>query len=92
MTAIAVYFVSSIILKTVFSVDILFPCIWETLFSINCPGCGLTTALIKIVTFDFYSAYLTNPLISLVLPIGLFCIISDFYKFTNGLNALPTKK
>ncbi len=81
MAIVAMYFVISIMLKIIFSIDILIPCIWKTLFHFNCPGCGLTTAFIKIMSLNIKDAYNANPLIFIILPLGLFLIYKDFLKF-----------
>lgn len=81
MSGIALYFVVSVTLKVLFSIDILIPCLWKSLFHFDCPGCGLTTAFIKILTVDFHGAFQTNPLILILIPFGLFYIYSDIKKF-----------
>lgn len=81
MSGIVVYYMVAIQLKIVFSIDILLPCLWKTLFHVECPGCGLTTAFIKILTLDISGAYDSNPLIFIVLPVGLFYIYKDIMQF-----------
>ena len=56
MSRIVIYFMVSIVFKIGFSVDILISCLWKTLFHFECPGCGLTTAFMKILTLDISSA------------------------------------
>lgn len=75
------YFLFSIGLKLFLSIDILIPCLWKTLFHFHCPGCGLTTAFIEILNLNFVNAFNANPLIFIVLPIVLYCLINDFNKF-----------
>ncbi|GAB1416251.1 hypothetical protein MASR2M117_16570 [Paludibacter sp.] len=79
--SIALYFIIAIILKITISIDILIPCLWKSLFHFKCPGCGLTHAFIEIIQFRFVDAFTTNPLIFIVLPIGVVCIYKDFIKF-----------
>lgn len=81
MSIVMVYFMVSIVLKVGFTINILIPCLWKTLFHFECPGCGLTTACSKLVTLDFAGAYTANPLIYIVLPVGVFFIYKDFLKF-----------
>jgi len=76
-----IYFVLSIILKIIFNIDILIPCLWKSIFHSNCHGCGLTTAFIKILFFDIKGAYYANPLIFIALPLVIFSIFNDFLKF-----------
>lgn len=80
MSSIVIYFIVSIGLKIGFSIDILIPCFWKTLFHHECPGCGLTTAFMNILTLDISGAYDANPLIFIVLPLGIFYIYKDFMK------------
>jgi hypothetical protein len=72
---VALYFGISIVLQMAFSVNIMIPCLWKTIFNIKCPGCGLTTALISLIRFDIAGAYSANPLIFVVLPSVIFYII-----------------
>ena len=72
---VALYFIVSFVLQMAFSVNIMFPCLWKTIFNIKCPGCGLTTALISLIRFDIAGAYSANPLIFVVLPSVIFYII-----------------
>lgn len=75
------YMVISIFMKIVFAIHILIPCIWKTIFDIECPGCGLTTALINVITLHFNEAYQANPFIFVVIPAGVFYLYKDFSAF-----------
>lgn len=86
MSAIALYFFVSVMLKVLFSIDILMPCLWNSLFHFDCPGCGLTTAFIKVLSFDFHGAFHTNSLVFLLIPFGLFLVYSDISKFKKRIN------
>ncbi len=92
MSSIVIYFMLSIVLKTGFSIDILIPCLWKTLFHFECLGCGLTTAFMKILTLDLSGAYYANPLIFIVLPLGLFYIYKDLRKFKRKLKCTYTQQ
>lgn len=81
MSGVIIYFVLSILLKIGFSINVLVPCLWKTIFDFECWGCGLTTAFINILKLDIASAYTANPLIFVVLPVGMFFIYKDFKKF-----------
>lgn len=63
----------------------LIPCLWKTCFHVKCPGCGLTTASIKILTLDIYGAYKANPLIFIVLPVGSMYVLKDLKKIKEKL-------
>ncbi len=86
MSIIAAYFVVSILIKIVFSFNMLIPCLWKTLFHFDCIGCGLTTAFLKLLSMDIAGAYHANPLIFIVLPVGLFYVVHDFRKFNLSIN------
>ncbi len=61
-----------------FSIDIMIPCLWKTIFSIDCPACGLTRSTIKLIKFDFSGAFQQNPLVYIVIPAILFYLYKDF--------------
>jgi len=82
MSVVALYFVISLFLKMAFEINILIPCLWKTIFNIECPGCGLTTAFIDILQCNITGAFKANPLIFIVLPLGIFYIYKDFKKFS----------
>ena len=81
MAFIGLYFFGSTILKSVSGIDICIPCIWKTLFGLECPGCGLTRAFIHLINFNFIEAFRSNWLIYVVLPLTLFFIGKDFHNF-----------
>jgi hypothetical protein len=85
MSIIASYLIASIFLKFIFSIDILIPCIWKTIFHIECLGCGLTRAFIALLYCNFIDAFNENPLIFIVLPAGIFYFYFDFAKFKRKL-------
>lgn len=84
IAAIVGYYFIGLILYMFAEIDILIPCIWYTLFDIRCPGCGLTTAFIHLLSFDFSAAWGANPLIFIVLPGMSFYIIKDFVRFVKN--------
>ena len=85
LSIVTLYFIVSILLKIIFSINILIPCLWKTIFHIECPGCGLTRAFIDILYCNFIDAFNHNPLIFIVLPAGLFYLCIDFMKFKKKL-------
>jgi len=50
-----------------------FNCIFKSLFSVCCPGCGLTRSFKAILNFDLYDAFKYNIL---GIPLFLLCIIT----------------
>lgn len=75
------YILASVFVKLLLDIDICIPCFWKTIFDFTCPGCGLTTALIKLTGFNIAEAYKTNPLIFIIIPTGLLYLLTDFAKF-----------
>lgn len=87
VSLVAAYMLFSVILKLSFDADIGIPCLWKTLFGFECPGCGLTTAFIKLLQLDVSGAYKSNWLIFIVVPAGSFYILSDYNKFRKEYRA-----
>jgi len=81
------YILFSALMKSTIGIDICIPCIWQSIFGIHCPGCGLTTAFISIIEFDFKNAFETNWLIFIIIPLAIFYLIYDYVKFRNEYNA-----
>jgi len=85
LSIVSFYFIVSILLKIIFSINILIPCLWKTFFNIECPGCGLTRAFINILHCNFIEAFNHNPLVFIVVPAGMFYFYIDFTKFKKRL-------
>ena len=81
ISMVALYFGVGMLLEIFFGIDLLVPCLWDTFLHFRCPGCGLTTACMYLITMDWASAFRENPLIFVVLPAGLYFIIRDFLQF-----------
>lgn len=75
------YFLVAIAIHELFHINMLPPCLWKSLFHHSCPGCGLTTAFTKLLHLDFPGAFHSNPLIFIVLVLGIYLISDDFIKF-----------
>jgi hypothetical protein len=80
-TLIINYFLFSCLIKSFFGIDICIPCLWNFLFDFHCPGCGLTTAFIHLLNFEFKEALMSNVLIVIILPFAIMYITYDFMKF-----------
>ena len=76
--SVTLFLIFSIVLKSTTGIDLLIPCLWKTLFGVNCPGCGLTTALVNLLHFEFATAYALNKLAFVVFPLTFFCFLMDF--------------
>jgi hypothetical protein len=81
LAIISLYFFSSTILKAVSNKDLCIPCIWKSIFGIQCPGCGLTTAFISLIKLNFKNAFETNWLIFIIVPFGIYYLTQDYLKF-----------
>ena len=76
-----IYFMFSIVLKSHDIVDITVPCLFKTFLDYKCPGCGLTSASIHILNFEYNKAFKTNPLIFIIIPTSIFLFIQNIRKF-----------
>ena len=81
MTLAVVYFVFSSFLLMIGNIDICIPCLWKTIFGIDCPACGMTAAFIQLMQLKIQGASEANPMIFLVLPAGAFYFIKDVMDF-----------
>ena len=82
----------ALILAKWFGVDILPPCLWKAVFGHNCPGCGLTRAMLSLMSLDFKAAFHFNPLIFILLPGAAIYIVNDVKKFKRNFKADPKKR
>lgn len=58
------------------------PCVFQTLFSIPCPGCGMTRALRAALQLDFASAFAYHKMFWAV-PVGYLYFLFDGRLFNN---------
>ena len=75
------YFLISLLLFTYFNINIAIPCIFKLCTGISCPGCGLTHAFSHLLKFEFHEAWEHNKLVFIVLPMGLYYVGKDFWKY-----------
>jgi hypothetical protein len=52
-----------------------YKCLWHELLHIYCPGCGGTRMIMSILHLDFYQAFRYNPLLFILLILGLLYLI-----------------
>ena len=52
------------------------PCIFNLIFNIYCPGCGISRMCISLLKLDFFAAFKYNMLCFCLLPIGLIYLIN----------------
>jgi len=81
------YFLFSTVLISISGIDICIPCLWKSIFGVQCPGCGLTTAFISLIELNFKNAYETNWLIFIIVPFGIYYLIQNYFKFKRKYNA-----
>lgn len=87
LNAIVSYYIVSVIIKRIFDLDIMIPCLWKSIFGINCPGCGLSRAGEQLLLLDFYGAYQSNPIIYILVPFFICYTIKNFIEFRIKNNA-----
>ncbi|MDR0263254.1 MAG: DUF2752 domain-containing protein [Sphingobacterium sp.] len=75
------YFGIAISLYLFMDIHILVPCLWKAVSGYDCPGCGLTTALIALLRLEWREAWLENPLIYMLVPLLTVLILRDFVAF-----------
>lgn len=80
MCLVGFYMGVSVVLKAFAGVDICLPCLWKSLLGVHCPACGLTTASVALLKGNLAMAYQSNPLIFIVLPVGMYCIGKNIRK------------
>ena len=61
-----------------------FGCVWQRLFSVPCPGCGMTRAWFSVLRLDFASAFAFHPMFWSV-PLLFIYILWDGKPFRNSL-------
>lgn len=74
---VVLYVISSVIGAAFFAVDFTLPCLFRRLFSVRCPGCGLTGAAVALAHLDPVRAWDKNPLIFVVLPAAIYFVVSS---------------
>jgi hypothetical protein len=75
------YFILSLLLFSFFDINIGIPCLFTLLFGFHCWGCGMTHAILELMHLDFTGAYQANPLVFVVVPVGVYYIRQDFLAF-----------
>ncbi len=81
MAAAVAYFGAGLVLMRFGGIDVLPPCVWKLLTGADCPGCGLTTAMLNLLRLDPAAAYASNPRVFLVLPAVAAYLLQDFLRF-----------
>lgn len=80
MAVVAAYFGVALVARMAWGVDWVVPCVWRGITGIMCPCCGLTTAMVRLIEGDIVAAWDSNPLVFVVLPLGIVSIIKSYGK------------
>lgn len=88
MAAAVIYFGGGLVLMRFGGIDVLPPCLLKLVTGIDCPGCGMTTAMLHLLRLDPAAAYASNPLVFLVLPAVGAYLLKDFMRFMREQSAL----
>lgn len=58
-------------------------CLFKNLTGHECPGCGMTRAILSAIHFQFENAFHFNSLVIIVLPLLIFIWIKTLINFKN---------
>ncbi len=56
-------------------------CPFNKLTGLKCPGCGISRMFLNIFRLDFYSAFLWNPMVFCLLPVGGVMYVLHQYRY-----------
>ena len=87
MAAAVAYFGGGLALMRLSGIDVLPPCLWRLATDMECPGCGLTAAMLNLLRLDPAAAYASNPLVFLVLPVVVVYLARDILRFHQSRGA-----
>lgn len=82
---VVLYFAFSVLLKLLFGIDYLIPCLWKTFFGFECSGCGATSSIIEIIKGNFLIAWEINKIAFLVSPLLLIYAIKEVIHKVNQI-------
>lgn len=63
LSAVVVYQLTTGLIAEYGAIDLMIPCLFKTLFHVECWGCGLSSAAIELLHFRFSLAAEKNPII-----------------------------
>ena len=61
--------------------DLRIPCVFNLIFKLKCPGCGVTRMIASVARLDFVSAFHFNPFLFITAPIILFIIAYSEFNY-----------
>jgi hypothetical protein len=82
---VAGYEIVAMIVESATGIRCTIPCLYSTVFSVHCPGCGLTNATMALMAGRPVTAWEINPLVYIVLPLLAFCFVSSLRKYSRSL-------
>ena len=53
----------------IYTTDFRIPCPFRDVTGLDCPGCGVSRVILSYLKLDFKTAFYTNPVITVILPI-----------------------
>ena len=74
------YLCVAMVARLLWGVDWVVPCLWRSVTGYLCPGCGLTTGLVRWLHGDLAGAWSSNPLVFVVAPAMVIYVAIDIYK------------
>jgi hypothetical protein len=74
------YYLLAAVIWLVWGIDIFPPCLWKWITGYECPGCGMTTAMLDILRMDLKAAFQSNALIFVVAPTILIRTVLTLYR------------
>ncbi|MCM8776721.1 MAG: DUF2752 domain-containing protein [Candidatus Omnitrophica bacterium] len=62
-------------------------CLYKAIFGIECPGCGITRALLSLLHFNLYDTLNYNRLVVIVFPVLVYIFLKQaFFEIMRLLN------
>lgn len=65
----------------VMKTGIFIPCLFRTVTGLKCPGCGVSHMLLSLLKFDLKGAWQSNPVILIMLPLLLYLLAANVYRY-----------
>lgn len=76
----------------IYTTDFRIPCPFRYVTGLDCPGCGVSRVILSYLKLDFKTAFYTNPVITVILPILFVDFIYHKYHYVVHNNRKPFNK